>query len=165
MPSYVCSNTSGAGGLLALAATLGRLDRSVDDATRVDRIRAARPWRPGLAAQALHLAPGTDHVVPYAQGGPTTADNLEGVCEACTYAKEAPGWSSRVTPGVTHTVDTTTPTGHVYRSGAPPLPGTQRPGIRQRDRPWEPSVSGGPDLASVVERWLADQVRRAASST
>ena len=33
----------------------------------------------------------TDHVVPHARGGPTTARNLQGLCEACNYAKEAPG--------------------------------------------------------------------------
>ncbi|MDQ6752497.1 MAG: hypothetical protein M3017_03565, partial [Actinomycetota bacterium] len=47
-----------------------------------------------------------------------------GLCERCNQAKEAPGWSSRPRPGPRHTVETRTPTGHTYRSTAPPLPGT-----------------------------------------
>ncbi|MFB0836357.1 HNH endonuclease, partial [Arthrobacter halodurans] len=31
-----------------------------------------------------------DHVVPARSGGPTSAANGEGLCEACNYAKEAP---------------------------------------------------------------------------
>ncbi|MDQ6755169.1 MAG: hypothetical protein M3017_17645, partial [Actinomycetota bacterium] len=48
----------------------------------------------------------------------------QGLCERCNQAKEAPGWSSRPRPGPRHTVETRTPTGHTYRSTAPPLPGT-----------------------------------------
>jgi hypothetical protein len=62
----------------------------------------------------------TDHVVPVEQGGATTVDNGQGFCEACNYAKQAPGWrqvvSSRAGP---HEVLTTTPTGHTYSSRAP----------------------------------------------
>jgi hypothetical protein len=69
----------------------------------------------------------TDHVTPYASGGTTSAENLQGLCEQCNYAKEAVGWSSRTvpdapaTPGTRgrHTVEVTTPTGHRYRSAAP----------------------------------------------
>jgi hypothetical protein len=32
-----------------------------------------------------------DHVVPRAKGGPTSAANGEGLCEACNYTKEVPG--------------------------------------------------------------------------
>ena len=32
--------------------------------------------------------------VPAAAGGPTSAANAQGLCEACNYAKEAPGWTS-----------------------------------------------------------------------
>ena len=82
-----------------------------------------------------------DHVKPFRDGGPTSVDNIQGLCEACNQAKEAPGWSARCeeTPAPRreradgdqrstdrpdrHTVVTTTPTGHSYRSVAPPLPG------------------------------------------
>ena len=63
-----------------------------------------------------------DHAQPWADGGPTTATNALGSCECCNYTKEADGW--RVTTNVdenhTHTAEFTTPTGHRYRSGAPP---------------------------------------------
>lgn len=65
-----------------------------------------------------------DHAVPKHQGGPTSALNGLGECEACNYAKEAPGWSVTTSEidGV-HTAEFVTPTGAVYRSTAPPLPG------------------------------------------
>ena len=74
------------------------------------------PW---CDAPIRHL----DHIVPTADGGPTTADNGQGLCEACNYAKEAPGWRARRPPGPHHEVETTTPTGHHYRSRAPDPPG------------------------------------------
>lgn len=60
-----------------------------------------------------------DHVKPYAAGGETSAVNGQGLCEACSYAKEAAGWSSVPVEGPRHTVEITTPTGHRYRSRAP----------------------------------------------
>ena len=68
-----------------------------------------------------------DHVVPKAQGGPTSAGNGQGLCEACNYTKEAPGWASRPTAGSRpgrHQVEIITPTGHRYRSRPPPQPGS-----------------------------------------
>ena len=67
-----------------------------------------------------------DHVVPHAQGGPTSAANGQGLCEACNYTKEAPGWAARPTEDSRagrHQVEITTPTGHRYRSRPPPQPG------------------------------------------
>ncbi|WP_413450237.1 DUF222 domain-containing protein [Georgenia phoenicis] len=67
-----------------------------------------------------------DHVTPWAEGGRTSAEDLQGYCEACNYAKQAPGWRTRAGPPDEqsgHTVETTTPTGHRYRSRAPALPG------------------------------------------
>lgn len=64
-----------------------------------------------------------DHITSWADGGPTTADNGAGLCEACNHTKEAPGWSSKPRPGPRHTFEIITPTGHVYESMAPPLPG------------------------------------------
>ena len=70
-----------------------------------------------------------DHAVPDRAGGPTSAANGLGMCEACNYAKEAPGWTVATsdTDGE-HTADFHTPTGATYRSTAPPLPGPPVPG-------------------------------------
>ena len=72
-----------------------------------------------------------DHAVPAREGGPTSAANGLGDCEACNYAKDAPGW--RVTHQPTtdgeHTAEFATPTGATYQSTAPPLPG---PPVRRR---------------------------------
>ncbi|TQJ38303.1 HNH endonuclease [Arthrobacter sp. SLBN-112] len=65
-----------------------------------------------------------DHITAWHDGGPTSADNGQGLCEACNHTKETPGWTTKPIPGRRHTVATTTPTGHTYHSTAPPLPGT-----------------------------------------
>lgn len=66
-----------------------------------------------------------DHVVPWHSGGPTSLNNGAGLCEQCNHTKESPGWSSTtVTALPIHSMDVRTPTGHTYRSKAPPLPGT-----------------------------------------
>jgi hypothetical protein len=67
-----------------------------------------------------------DHVIPHEHGGPTSAGNGQGTCEACNHAKQAPGWHAQPRPGPRHTVQTTTPTGHTYTSTAPPQPGTEQ---------------------------------------
>lgn len=61
-----------------------------------------------------------DHVVPSAHGGPTSTSNGQGTCEACNYAKQAPGWRARPGPG--GVIRLTTPTGHQYQSRPPELP-------------------------------------------
>jgi len=74
-----------------------------------------------------------DHVVDHHDRGPTSASNGQGLCDACNHAKEATGWTSQTIEGPTHTVETTTPTGHRYLSTAPlatrprsqPLPATR----------------------------------------
>ncbi|MEV7572008.1 HNH endonuclease [Pseudarthrobacter sp. NPDC089323] len=67
-----------------------------------------------------------DHILSWANGGTTTAGNGQGLCEACNHTKETPGWSAKPLPlpGLRHTVEMRTPTGHTYHSTAPPLPGT-----------------------------------------
>ena len=63
-----------------------------------------------------------DHARDAAAAGLTSGDNGQGLCEACNHAKQAPGWRARPSPGAgPHTIDTTTPTGHTYRSQAPPV--------------------------------------------
>jgi len=71
-----------------------------------------------------------DHAVPDRAGGPTSAANGLGACEACNYAKEAPGWTVTTSQSNgEHSAAFSTPTGATYRSTAPPLPG---PPVRRR---------------------------------
>ena len=63
----------------------------------------------------------TDHVQPKLDGGPTSAANGQGLCEACNYAKEAIGWQAQPRPGPGHTVETITPTSHRSHTSAPPV--------------------------------------------
>jgi uncharacterized protein DUF222/HNH endonuclease len=87
-----------------------------------------------------------DHVVPVEDGGETTEANTQGLCEACNYAKQAPGWRSTPGPGGAGvSVEITTPTGHTYESRPPPLPGVPRP-----DR--EPDVT--PQQVPAIEIYL-----------
>jgi hypothetical protein len=76
------------------------------------------PW---CDAPIRHL----DHVQPAAEGGPTSEDNAQGLCEACNYTKEAPGWRSSASRAGPGTVTVSTPTGHTYTSRAPDPPGKQ----------------------------------------
>ena len=56
-------------------------------------------------------------------GGPTAAANGLGECEACNYAKEAPGWRVHTfdADGQRHKAVYVTPTGARHESHAPPL--------------------------------------------
>lgn len=108
------------------------------------------PW---CDAPVRHL----DHAVAHRLGGPTSSANAQGLCEACNYAKEAPGWQSEVVsagPSGTdpqapaHTVRTTTPTGRTYLSTAPPVLAS-----RIRGRP--PGHQDAGSSASVLESHLA----------
>ena len=88
---------------------------------------------PYCTAPIRHL----DHVEPYRNGGSTAAANGAGLCEQGNYAKDMPGWSRQVVsePGQTHEIEICTPTGHRYRSQAPPalgLGGNQRALDRRR---------------------------------
>ncbi|WP_189116830.1 HNH endonuclease, partial [Nocardioides luteus] len=49
-----------------------------------------------------------------ADGGTTSADNLQGLCERCNQAKESLGWQARPAPD--GSITTITPTGHTYTS-------------------------------------------------
>lgn len=68
-----------------------------------------------------------DHAQAHETGGPASADNGQGLCEACNLAKQAHGWRARPRAGPRHTVETVTPTGHRYTSRAPAQPGAQQP--------------------------------------
>src|SRR5690606_5601879 len=83
---------------------------------RMIRIRDGSTCRtPWCDAPIKH----SDHVVPDAEGGPTSFDNAQGLCEACNQVKETPGFSHWVgAAGATHL---TTPTGSAYVSRHTPL--------------------------------------------
>ncbi|MEZ0339765.1 DUF222 domain-containing protein [Mycobacterium sp. pV006] len=122
--------------------TLRRLYRHPDSGQLVAMESKARIFPKGLA-RFLDLRDRTcrtpycnapirhhDHATPHRDGGPTSAANGLGECEACNYAKDAPGWHvSAETIDGEHTAEFHTPTGAVYRSIAPPLPG---PPIRRK---------------------------------
>jgi hypothetical protein len=83
---------------------------------------------PGCDAPARHA----DHVTPFRDGGRTALANGAGLCEACNYTKDIPGWHATVTTRSdgTRILDVTTPTGHRHRSRAPDPPGAPDPVAR-----------------------------------
>jgi hypothetical protein len=106
-----------------------------------------------------------DHITPHAEGGPTSLDNGQGLCARCNHAKQAPGWSQKVTEvDGRHAVETVTPTGHTTVSIAPapprpvmptepghtsitlpgpvrvPVTGSDQDGTAQPEPAWTPTV-------------------------
>jgi hypothetical protein len=68
-----------------------------------------------------------DHALGHDEAGETSAENAQGLCEACNLAKQAAGWRARPSPASAegkHRIRTRTPTGHAYETGPPPVPGT-----------------------------------------
>jgi hypothetical protein len=116
---YVTPDT---GELVAMDSKGRRFDGHLADYLRL-RDQVCRT--PGCDAPVRHL----DHARDHADGGPTSATNGQGLCEACNYTKQARGWTARPRPGPRHTIETTTPTGHRYTSTAPQLPASAR-GLR-----------------------------------
>jgi hypothetical protein len=132
------------------------------------------PWCDAPVAHA-------DHVVPHASGGPTSAANGQGLCVRCNLVKEEPRWSTTVihagpahpatglsldegegADGQPHTVEIRTPTGHRYRSSAPPvlLPPpspvfspSSMPDVDVgcSEQPGQPHPAGAPGDAVVIE--------------
>jgi hypothetical protein len=82
-----------------------------------------------------------DHIIPWHNDGPTSLSNGAGLCEACNHTKELPGWKAQPRPGPRHTIELTTPTGHTYRSTAPPLPGGR---LRTSEQPGTSEAGTGP---------------------
>ena len=80
---------------------------------RIRDQRCRTPWCDAPIRQA-------DHAERHADGGPTSVENAQGLCEACNRAKEAPDWHTRRRED--GSVVTTTPTGHRYRSPVPRSP-------------------------------------------
>lgn len=87
-----------------------------------------------------------DHVVPNADAGPTTADNLQGLCEACNHTKQAPGW--RQAPHRTPARRTSSP---------PPLPDTATSHAPRRCQPALASRTAWKSRPT----WLPTRTRRA----
>jgi hypothetical protein len=109
----------GTGDLLAADAR-ARLFTGANREVLIGRDRVCRtPW---CDAPIRH----GDHPTGKKDGGETSLDNGQGLCEQCNYAKEALGWRAHATspPGDRHTVTVTTPTGHRYHSRAPAPPGS-----------------------------------------
>jgi Domain of unknown function (DUF222) len=68
-----------------------------------------------------------DHATGAEADGPTSIANAQGLCEACNYAKQAPGWHARPSPdALEHEIETSLPTGHSYRTRPPPTAATIR---------------------------------------
>ena len=80
---------------------------------------------PGCDAPTRHA----DHIHPASEGGETRIDNSAGLCEACNYTKELPGWHTTVITRSdgTRILDLTTPTGHHHHSRPPDPPGAPDP--------------------------------------
>lgn len=102
------------------------------------------PW---CGAPIRHL----DHVIAVEDGGESSEANGQGLCEACNYGKEAPGWrSSPSSDGAGDSTEITTPTGHTYRSRPPPLPGVEPPRRRQPRAPTIEIYLRAPDYLEYV---------------
>jgi len=120
------------------------------------RLRDLVVWRDQVCRNPWCDAPirHVDHVRAHREGGATSRDNGQGLCAACNYLKEAPGWRADLIhlpdaqTDLPHTVETVTPTGHRYRSSAPPQPGTTGPPGTPQDTPGR--------VETVFERLLRD---------
>ena len=116
------------GALVAMESRARLFPRSL---SKFIRLRDDTCRTPYCDAPIRHV----DHATPHARGGPTNAVNGSGVCEACNYAKEAPGWQVRTSATERgHASEIETPTGATYASAAPPLPGRtdDEPAVRGR---------------------------------
>jgi hypothetical protein len=108
-------------GELVAAESRGRLFRR--SLARFIRLRDRVCRTPWCDAPIRHV----DHAVEHSAGGPTATTNSQGLCEACSYAKQMPGWRARPSPdSVGHAIETTLPTGHRYRSRPPRMVVTMR---------------------------------------
>ena len=133
---FACKLTGDAATDAKAKATLRRLYRHPKSGQLVAMESRARIFPKGLAA-FIGIRDRTcrtpycdapirhrDHATPDREGGKTSALNGLGKCEACNYAKEAPGWRvSTSEHDGEHVAEYLTPTGATYRSTAPPLPG------------------------------------------
>ena len=160
LPAQACRDLVARAHAQGLAA-LRRLYVRPHDGHLVAMDSRARTFPAGLAAY-LHARDRTcrtpwcdapvrhlDHVEPHAEGGPTTATNGQGLCEACNHHKQATDWHQTVQALTdlleahepVHEVETTTPTGHRHRSRAPAAPSPfHRPRSTGIDIIWAPAA-------------------------
>ena len=97
--------------------------------TFTGRLRQLLVWRDQTCRTPWCDAPirHADHVRAWAANGPTDLRNGAGLCEACNYRKQAPGWHTDIItpPGTGQIIQISTPTGHHYHSEPPRAPGHQ----------------------------------------
>mgnify|MGYP006177977773 CR=1 FL=1 len=106
---------------LVVASDVGTQRRSFSPRAASAAISRSRSVSPG-DAPIRHA----DHIVRATDGGETSADNGQGLCERCNYVKESPGWTSWVAdPGdaCRHEVHGVTEHLRILRSTSPPAPG------------------------------------------
>ena len=96
------------GDLVAMDSTRRRFPAAMARFVRIRDQICRTPWCEAPIRQI-------DHIQPYAEGGPTSLTNAQGLCEACNRAKQAHGWRAR--PGPDGSVITYLPTGHRTVSG------------------------------------------------
>lgn len=126
----------------------GRLRQMIilrDDACRT-------PWCDAAIKHA-------DHARSVAEGGATTWANASGLCAACNYAKEHPGWRHEASP---ESLTVITPTGE-YSAADPPLVTKFRelpPGPRGTTLDGDEFEYSSRADRSIVEELFADQVLR-----
>lgn len=87
-----------------------------------------------------------DHATPVAEGGGTEWSNASGLCAACNYAKEHPGWKHEATA---EDLNVSTPTGEGYEATTPPFVTKFR--HPPPDRTNEPSVGDSHAAKSGIE--------------
>lgn len=94
-----------------------------------------------------------DHIKAFADGGLTTPDNLQGLCERSHLAKSHPGWT--VTGDANTVVTWRTPTGHRYYSLPPPATGygTGPPGELDNDLDLPGWLSHHQRLRAQLDHW------------
>ncbi|MGN6088057.1 MAG: DUF222 domain-containing protein [Actinomycetales bacterium] len=114
------------GGLVGLASKARLAPAGLAELIQLRDQLCRTPW---CGAPVRHV----DHLKPWDTGGATEEVNLQGLCERCNYARQAPGWSADLMTESSprgrprseqgrHVVDIVTPSGHRYPSVAPTLP-------------------------------------------
>jgi hypothetical protein len=73
-----------------------------------------------------------DHPLPVREAGETSGTNGAGLCEACNYTKDLPGWHAvlHTRSDGTRILDLISPTGHRQRGRPPDPPGAPDPSSR-----------------------------------
>jgi len=126
--------TDPAGRLITMETTSRDFTPAMAEFVKLRDQWCTTPW---CGAPIRHI----DHIRAYFDGGATSLLNAGGKCEACNYAKEAPGWATTLNPD--GSVRITTPTGHdpTTFTRAQPPPGQLHPPAptnRVRRRPVRP---------------------------